>query len=297
MKPPFPYHGRKVRHAARIWQELGDPDVYAEPFAGTLSVLINRPTHGRLEIVCDKDANIVNFWRAVRGDPHCVVRWADAPTFHQECTARHRWIQRTNAERAAAVRDDMDYYDAKAAGIWVHGISNSIGHGYGTENVLRVDGLPLDQRPNVNLYQVGICTRSADLREWILQLSKRLANVVVLDRDWTSAVVPRALMQTDHSEVHKPTVAVFLDPPYRNDNGRKNGLYVGDEQAPEVAAAAYEWALEHGGKYRIAYAMNVDDFPVPDGWSYVDWPTFGKKPDRILFSPACAGGRQLGLFQ
>ena len=399
MKAPFPYHGGKSRHAARIWQELGDPDVYVEPFAGSLAVLLNRawPEPARREVVCDKDANIVNFWRALAADPHCVARWADAPTFHQECTARHRWIQRTNAERAAAVRDDPDYYDVRAAGYWVHGVSNWIGGGYGTPNVLKKDGSPWEDIPHASGAQgvqvarparaephdrapymrdtdnsgrgvtaqravtpdrmpsdyvpymagqhaqgKGVTAQRANLPErnpiyvskdpggmgvqaqridgnnqkpdwetigsgdigtgqrlfgWFEALAQRLARVIVLDRDWTSALTPSVLML--HSKASKrPSVSIFLDPPYRTDTDTYHTDLYGDrEHHTDVATAAYEWALEHGGKYRIAYAMNVDDFPVPDGWTYIDWQkgTSNVADDRIIFSPACVGGRQLGF--
>ena len=43
LKAPFPYHGAKHRHATDVWQRFGKVSVYAEPFAGTLAVLLNRP--------------------------------------------------------------------------------------------------------------------------------------------------------------------------------------------------------------------------------------------------------------
>lgn len=457
MKAPFPWHGGKSRHAKRIWQELGDPKVYAEPFAGSLAVLLNRPpsAHGNLrEVVCDKDANIVNFWRAMQAAPENVARWADWPTFHHDLNARHRWIQETNAERAERIRADMDYFDPKAAGVWAWGVSNWIGGGFGTKAVLKKDGDPWDEQsyvhkqgvkagaepvdfvpvirrgqgaqvqvrntqphagndshtgapsaqglqmgrllsavprdfvPKMNDHPAGYgaqvqvqdkrpemsehlkgrgvqpqvrngqapgvprntqpqagndghtgsptargvamgrlmtdvprdgmpkvindwrggtgvnmqrrdASPSADrwqagerLLSWFYQLQRRLLKVYVLDRDWTSAVTRTVLCDTPSAPA--PSIAVFLDPPYRTDTGRADTLYAGDDAATDVAKDAYTWAVEHGDRYRIAYAMHSGDFPVPPGWRSFDQSirSASGHSDRIIFSPTCAGGDQ-----
>ena len=78
---PFPFYGGKRRWASLIWERLGNPTVYAEPFAGSLACLLQRPGGaGIREIVCDTDGGICNFWRAVSNDPHEVAYWADYPT-------------------------------------------------------------------------------------------------------------------------------------------------------------------------------------------------------------------------
>ena len=125
---PFPQYGGKRRWASDIWQRLGDPTVYVEPFAGSLAVLLSRPTGaGEREIVCDTNGHICNFWRAVTQDPEAVAHYADWPTFHQDLTARHKWLRDWGAEHAAEITEDPEYCDAKAAGWWVWGISLWIG--------------------------------------------------------------------------------------------------------------------------------------------------------------------------
>ena len=52
MKAPFPYYGGKRLLASCIWDRLGHVDVYAEPFAGSLAVLLASEPH-KMEIVCD----------------------------------------------------------------------------------------------------------------------------------------------------------------------------------------------------------------------------------------------------
>ena len=110
---PFPYYGGKSRHAKEIWKRFGRPDVYAEPFAGSLAVLLGRANPCRREVVCDLDGHIANFWRAMQADPDEVARWADYPTIHQDLTARHRWLTAWCREHSARLSEDPFYYDAR----------------------------------------------------------------------------------------------------------------------------------------------------------------------------------------
>ena len=137
------------------------------------------------------------------------------------------------------------------------------------------------------------------LRPWFRAIAQRLSRVIILNRSWESALTPSVLQQTPSSP--KPSVGVFLDPPYRTtraDGGKRStGLYQGDTAAAsdDVAAATYAWALEHGDKYRVAYCMHEGDFPVPSGWTAETMGFSGhrdpgkkeKAVDQVIFSPAC----------
>ena len=492
---PFPYAGGKSRWADIIWKEFGDVTVYAEPFAGSLAVLLRAPRVSQREIVCDKDSLLVNFWRAMQADAEAVAGAADYPSYHDDLTARHRELVRWGRENTERIQDDPRFYDAEMAGWWAWGKSLWIGGqwadiseesegiradgqpsdtiphlsqmagqgtmaqrktlpkgdekrpgiqnhagGYGTQvqrdvlpkgdgkrpaihdsasghgvavsrkNLPKGDGkrpwtnianggrgtqaqrtdLPTGDgtmpridasgggigvdvnrkelpkgdgtrpgiyhktggygvqaqrktlpkgdgtRPLVNhgqggptgmgvsaqrktlpkgdgtrphlqdrmggngvdvqrktLRANGLIGDGARLLPWFLALQQRLQNVFVLNRDWSSAVTPTLLQHTPSSP--KPPVGVFLDPPYRTDTGRSDALYSGDESATDVAVAAYEWAVEHGGVYRIAYAMHTADFPIPEGWHarYMSMSHAREgAEDCIIFSPACVGARQ-----
>ena len=123
------WYGGKRRHAPEINERIGTVDVYVEPFAGSLAVLLQRKP-ARREVVCDTDSGIVNFWRAVTQYPDEVAHWADWPTFHDDLTARHRWLVRWIGENGERLRSDPDYCDAKAAGWWCWGLSLWIGGGW-----------------------------------------------------------------------------------------------------------------------------------------------------------------------
>ena len=127
LSAPFPYYGGKSRWADGVWERFGDPDVYVEPFAGSLAVLLTCPSPAKREVVGDTDGMICNFWRAITADPEAVAHHADQPTIHQDLTARHAWLREWRTEHAEQLSADPDFFDARAAGWWVWGISLWIG--------------------------------------------------------------------------------------------------------------------------------------------------------------------------
>ena len=304
MRAPFPYFGGKRRWAAAVWERFGDPDVYAEPFLGSAAMLLRRPggapARGR-EVVCDRDAYVVNFWRAMQDAPDEVARAADWPSFHQDLTARHRYLIDWGKEHADRVSADPRWYDAEAAGWWAWGMSNWIGGSFCASAERRVpDRIPAMQ-PSGGGHgcNAQVVVNSADDRRaavgerllpWFRALQRRLFRVIVLCRDWESAVTPTVLCDTAARRT-PPRVAVFLDPPYAARQRRHKRVYRLDDGGG-LAAAAWAWAQEYGDRYRIAYACMDGDVTAPPGWES-ETITFGAgfgRPSReqMLFSPACA---------
>ena len=431
---PFPWHGGKRRWASLIWSKLGNPTVYAEPFAGSLAVLLHRRQPCPREIVCDLDGLLCNFWRALRDDPDAVAYWAAWPTIHHDLTARHHWLREWRDNHGHRITRDPTFYDARIAGWWVWGLSNWIGGGWCTagkyhnsdarpdiadrpsgvqpqrsrdqipkipasdgqrgwsgvqpQRARDVAQAPHDKRPHVmdrdsgrgvtaqrvpdkrpgNLsHQMGASGSGVQAQKldewspsltkrpaisarwdgrgvqssrqlsdaqkldewhdsrphvggrdpgqgvqarqsrgtgdildgsrwtpWFRSLARRLERVVVLNRSWESALTPTLLQHTPTGP--KPPVGIFLDPPYLTSD-RDHTLYHGDEHADETATKAYEWAIEHGERYRVAYACGAAHFDVPAGWT-AETLTFGgindgarraTQRDMVMFSPACTG--------
>ena len=129
LKAPFPYFGGKSRIAGAIWERFGTVSNFVEPFFGSGAVLLGCPCPGHTETVNDADGLLANFWRALRADPDAVAEHADYPVSELDLHARHRWLvaQRADVERLLA---DPEWYDPKAAGWWVWGISQWIGSGW-----------------------------------------------------------------------------------------------------------------------------------------------------------------------
>ena len=145
LSPPFPYYGGKRKWAADIWARFGNPDFYAEPFAGSLSVLLYRSTPCRREIVTDTNGLLCNFWRALQADPDAVAYYADYPTVHQDLTARHGWLRTWGLENREQLESDPEFFDVKAAGWWVWGISLWIGADWCRLEQIDFDGKKVPQ--------------------------------------------------------------------------------------------------------------------------------------------------------
>lgn len=129
MRAPFPWFGGKSRAASIVWPRFGDVPNYVEPFAGSLAILLNRPTPARIETVNDLDCYLSNFWRAVQADAEAVAHYADWPVNEADLHARHRWLVAQDEFRER-MKTDPDYHDARIAGWWVWGLCQWIGSGW-----------------------------------------------------------------------------------------------------------------------------------------------------------------------
>ena len=177
--------------------------------------------------------------------------------------------------------------------------SNAVGQGVSAQR---------DQIPKVSTFAGGGGVDAArrtrpDLVDWFDRIAARLKGVIVLNRGWESALTPTVLMQTPSGP--KPPVGILLDPPYLTEERSKiygSDMVVGESN--RVAKDSYEWALEHGDRYRVAYCCHQGDFPVPAGWTFEtntfggikDVKRFAERRDLVMFSPACVPSRQATLW-
>lgn len=130
MIAPFPYFGGKRTVAADVWQRLGEPTQYIEPFCGSAAILLAAPRPAPLEVICDASGFIANFWRACKHQAAAVASWADYPVSHIDLGARHVWLMEQR-ERVGAYLQDPDWPgDAKVAGWWLWGQCAWIGSGW-----------------------------------------------------------------------------------------------------------------------------------------------------------------------
>ena len=137
MKNPYPWFGGKARIAATIWQALGNPPNYVEPFFGGGATLLQRPDYNEVEhteTINDLDCNVANFWRCLQSDPEQLAAWADWPVSETDLHARHQWLVNRTwgacSEFREAMTSDPDHCDFKQAGWWVWGICQWIGSGW-----------------------------------------------------------------------------------------------------------------------------------------------------------------------
>jgi len=288
LKAPFPYFGGKLRVAAQVWERFGDAPNYVEPFAGSLAVLLGRPTEPRIETVNDKDCYIANFWRALQADPEAVARWADWPVNEADLQARHIWLV-NQVEWRERMMTDPDYFDAKIAGWWVWGISSWIGSGWCV-----VKDRPNRQLPHLGDAGKGVHSlRGADMQGYMQALANRLRRVRVCCGDWARVMGPSITFK-------RGITGVFLDPPYTDTAKRCANVYTEDDT--QVAHAVRQWALANGDnpKLRIALCGYEGEHVMPDTWECLAWKTQGgyggqktngtnanAHRERIWFSPHC----------
>jgi site-specific DNA-adenine methylase len=296
IKAPFPWFGGKSRVAHLVWQHFGDVPNYVEPFAGSLAVLLARPTPPGIETVNDLDCYLANFWRATSHAAESVAQHADHPVNEADLHARHLWLVQQDAFRER-MKTDPDYYDVRIAGWWVWGLSQWIGAKWCDVGA----GRPHRRRPHLRDVGTGVHRATVgDIYQYFQQLQDRLRNVRVCCGDWSRVLGPTPTFVNG-------ITGIMLDPPYA---AERDDIY--SEESFTIAHDVRQWALENGDNLRIAlcgYAGEHDDL-VHAGWKAVAWRAHGgygnqssgrgrenKHNERIWFSPHCIHTRQTTLFQ
>lgn len=264
--PVEAYFGGKSRIASRVWRLLGDDlDNYIEPFAGSLAVLLARPSLRGVETTNDRNCYLANFWRSVALSPEATAEHADWPVSEVDLHARHQWLVLSDEGVAfrERMRTDPTYHDPRIAGWWVWGISQWIGGGwcsYDDEPSRPPQRRPIisgdnpgshgkgvhckGSRPQLgDAYDVGrgVCgngsaqtceERRAWLTGWFRRLQDRLRLVRVCCGDWSR------VCSSDSVTTRLGSCGVYLDPPYplvRKDGSRSRAgnLYQSDEAQAE----------------------------------------------------------------
>lgn len=290
IKAPFPYFGGKRTVALDVWARFGSVKQYIEPFCGSAAMLLAAPRKASLEVVCDGNGFIANFWRAVVHQPGEVARWADYPVSHIDLGARHKWLMAQRETIAAALHDPDWPGCTKSAGWWLWGQCSWIGSGWcdwgkiphvsdAGRGVQAVGQIPHVSDAGRGAAPPLLTSGGRTAWEWLHRLADRLERVRVVHGDWTRCL---------NHHYGQAKTAVFLDPPYRS----YEKLY--GVSAP-VADAVEAWAKAHP-QLRVAICGHVGDYDLP-GWDAVRWKrsgaTYGSakttNEECIWYSPGCLG--------
>lgn len=275
LSAPFPYYGGKSRVAPIIWQALGDPSLYIEPFIGSAAALLGRPLAAdfpgsRMEIINDADAFVANLWRSIKHDPAAVARRCDHPLSELDMLARHRRLCDHKRKRRLVERMGLDneYFDAVAAGDWLYCKSAWLGSGIcGGEwfgpNDPRNRGTCINntKMPQLNVNGTFARNRRQHLRQILEALAARVRHVSIACGDWSRVFFP--------SLIQKHSCGIFLDPPYDHSTGRDKSLYR-IEMADTSDVGAF--CLRHARKrnVRIVLAGLEGEYDLP-GWRVIPW--------------------------
>lgn len=336
LQAPFPYFGGKRRAAASIWQALGDPGGYVEPFAGSAAVLLGRPEFKgrRVETINDADGWLVNTWRSIKLSPADVAMHAAGPVSEIDYHARLAWLQgRRGPDLVSWLEGDPEAHDAKAAGWWLYVAACGIGDPWGGGPWRVIDGHLCDVRampsrestdspdgdlganrelPHLgnagqgvhralpHLGDAGRVDHQTQIAEYMIRLAWRLERVRITCGDWKRVVQPSASRATAGGDGGR---AVFLDPPYAT----SGDLYAGTSDT-SVAKEVAEWCIDAASDLRIVLCGYDDehDALLEHGWRKEEGQSGGGagystnrangRRERLWLSPACRNQSQGTLF-
>lgn len=215
MKAVLKYPGAKNRIADWICSQIPKHDVYVEPYAGSLAVLLNKK-RCRIETVNDLDGEIVNFFRTLRDSPDVLCRLINLTPYSREEYKNAYEISDDRIERARRF----------CVRCWM---------GFGCGN-LYMNGFKSGQQsmsPNPAKAWAG-------LPEILLMAAERLKGVQIENLPATELI----------KRYDTPDVFIYADPPYLHET-RKNYLYkheMSDSEHEELLKVL----VKHPGKILIS---------------------------------------------
>lgn len=309
---PFPYFGGKRRAAATVWEALGDPSGYVEPFAGSAAVLLARKVTGRrVETLNDADGWLINAWRAIQLSPAAVAEHSAGPVSEVDYHARLAWLQeRRTPDLVSWLEGAPENHDAKAAGWWLYVLACGIGDPFGPGPWRVVDGhlrkLPhlgdAGQGVNRGLPHLGNAGRGVNrelphlgdagqgLIEYMHRLAERLRRVRITCGSWERVVKPSVVRAGAGGDGSR---SVFLDPPYAT----SGDLYAHNTDG--IAEHVRDWCAGADPSLRIilcGYDTEHDSL-LENGWAVTDGKAGGGsgysvrsdngRRERLWMSPAC----------
>lgn len=329
LRSPFPWYGGKRRVAADVWGFLGtECGRYVEPFAGSLGVLLGRPSVRGLEVVNDIDGHLVNVWRSLKHSPDETIRWADDIRSEFDLTARHLWLVNEGAARLrAGLQTDPEWHDVQTAGWWLYGIAMWIGQRFaaygpvGGEGPWTRDAIDARERrpgrPAVQLPHLGNDGRG--VRRQLPHLGngqgvhRQLPHlgsdgqgvirpgVYELARALSARLKHVVICNGDWQRVLTPSAAraasghtaIFLDPPYEG----FEDAYA--ETREPVWDAVVDWCEQAPAAYRVVLC-GYDGARKPGGYHEHFYTARGtssanRAREVLWVSPSCEG--RMSLFE
>jgi DNA adenine methylase len=187
IRPAVKCHGGKFYLARRYLELFPSHDVFIEPFAGGLNVLLNKP-RSRIEVAGDLNGNLIEFYRCLQSQPEELIERLQLLSYSQET---FDWSRQTDV--------NGDQIEAAARFIVRNRFSRG-GHGEDFANAARTRGKTRPCGP-----------KPGDQNSWEVMLERDLP-IVAQRLQGVQFYYAEALSLIEKYD--SPDVLMYLDPPY-----------------------------------------------------------------------------------
>ena len=238
------WFGGKAERFRWILQHLPDArrrQMYAEPFAGMISVLLNRQPVG-VEIINDSNRRVMNFWKVIRNQPE-KIEWLINHT---------PWSKEELADCIDTLDEGSDLERARKFIVVV------------SQSIMRTDA----DRRITNWFwhtRAGVTTGMLRGKDQISDLAIRLLNVQ-LDNTDAIEFIDKAYrkLRVGQRDIHE--VVLYIDPPYRNADISNYSESVDFDALDDILRST-------PGNARVAISGYGSDYDFL-GWRRVERPEF-----------------------
>ena len=218
-KPLFGYMGGKARLSCHIINYISDHEIYIEPFAGSLALLLAKgfkkvTNNARYkEVINDANGNLINLYSVIRDRPQKLIDIMDNLEYSVNNTNFERDIQKISnkVERAA-------YYLFRMLSAFGGGGSRD--HGRGLAYGKKGSNNPLILQNKILL---------------IKALSNRIKNAFIFNEDYKTVI----------NRFDSKGAFIYLDPPYQGTRKYMSNDINYNEFADFVKSLKSKWLLSH----------------------------------------------------
>jgi site-specific DNA-adenine methylase len=232
----FPYIGKKLLIAKKIWRLFGNVDIYIEPLCGSSSVFLGRPTrkNNAIEIINDNNGLVANFWRAMKYDAQGVAQLCDEPMSELDYHARWKYIKdRATPELVELLNSDPEFYDTKIAGYWGYCMNSSIMNHTSKLTTNAKNPPKMNSKPALGKRNLS-SEDSTRIQQSSAAIQARIRKTRIACGDWKRVLTPNITQNS----VGDKSVGIYFDPPYLN----KEHLY---NSKADISGDVRKWCIEN----------------------------------------------------
>jgi DNA adenine methylase len=187
--PIIPWIGGKRRLAKKILPLFPEHECYVEPFAGGAALFFMRPEPAKVEVINDKNLDLVNLYRVVQHHLEELVRQFKWALVSREM---FRWLKLTHVDTLTDIQRAARFFYLQQMA-------------FGSKVANQTFGTATTTKPGLNLLRVEESLSAAHLR---------LSQVFIENLPWQEIV----------KRYDRPHTLFFMDPPYWQTEGYGSGF-------------------------------------------------------------------------